>query len=467
MKKRSSRVLSILLAVCLTAAIAIPVLADGNSTLAEIFRGVTVYVDGTKVEPKNAEGGPADPFIVDNSTYLPARAISDALGAEISWDEATYNVYIDTLKADPKAAEYLTEYFEIEPMTGTVSAETYTAALAAVFGEDAVAMTGTTLADAVAATVANCGLAELPATYSAEKAIANTTGVMGVTEENAATVATALDAALASGTWNYAAELDGDTATQLLMNAVNIAGKGRRTLGLTTDPDISLKLRNAYRTLYDFTKLDDESIKALWSIADTIINRKATTGVGFKSDDYDSRFLPGYTVQYGHSNINHAIQLVALLASNGIEAQVALEPKISSFEYGGHLNDTVMEYDMDLEFATTADREAFHDMINNYVTRGMEGNTVSQIKGAWLTPCFNSYAEIKDYDMLYDNVVACGKYSIHPFSTEAQMENISAIAQEVADEFNATLAEGADPITYEAVKIWCNPAFAEWLISLS
>lgn len=465
MKKRSSRVLSILLAVCLTAAIAIPVLADGNSTLAEIFRGVTVYVDGTKVEPKNAEGGPADPFIVDNSTYLPARAISDALGAEISWDEATYNVYIDTLKADPKAAEYLTEYFKVEPMTGTVSAETYTAALAAVFGEDAVAMTGTTVADAVKATVENCGLKELPALYTAEKAAASTAGVKGVTEENAATVATALDAALASGTWNYAAELDGDTATQLLMNAVNIAGKGRNYLGNTTDTDIAAKMRAAFGAFYDFHELNDDAIANLWKLGEAIVDRKATTGFGLCSSDYDARFLNKYTLQYSHDSINNAVQLVALMASEGINAKVALEPKVSIYQWDGHLN-AGMEYNLRFEFDSAEAKNAFYALSAPYTTR-VDNERTGNIVNSYWTPCYNSYSETTGFAHVYDNSVTCGKYSIHPFSLPENVENVTAVINEVADEFNANAAEGADLITTEVKDLWCDQGFNQYLIDLA
>ena len=462
MKKKFSRVLSTVLAVCLTAAIAIPALADGNSTLSELFRGVTVYVDGAKVEPKNAAGEPAEPFIVDNSTYLPARAISDALGAEISWDEATYNVYIDTLKADPKAAEYLTEYFEIEAMTGTVSAETYTAALTSIFGEDAVAMTGTTLVDAVKATVENCGSKAVAAAYTAELATASTNGVKGVSEADAAAVAAALDAAVASGTWDYAAELDGETATQLLMNAVNFAGMGRNYLGNISDTDISAKLTAAFGAFYDFHDLNNESIANLWKLGETIVDRKATTGFGLCSSDYDAKFLNKYTVQYSHSDIDHAVQLVTIMKSLGIDAKVALEPKVSIYLWDGHLN-AGMEYNLRFEFNSVEDKDAFHAQTVNYVSRTIENNPVTPIKGAWITPCYNSYVEVEDFVHIYDNVITCGKYSLHPFSLPDNVESVTTVVNEVAAEFNANAAEGADQIVTEVKDLWCNAAFFRYL----
>lgn len=118
---------------------------------------------------------------------------------------------------------------------------------------------------------------------------------------------------------------------------------------------------------------------------------------------------------------------------------------------------------MNLEFSSLEDREAFHDLVNPYVTRNMEGNTSSQITGAWLTPCFNSYAAIEGYNEVCDNVISCGKYSLHPFSLPDQVETVSATIDEAVDAFNASLAEGGTPIETEVVPIWCNPAFYVYL----
>lgn len=454
MNKKASRILSTVLALCLTFAIAIPALADGNSVMAELWRNITVFVDGEEVN--------SDSFIVNDTTYIPARSVSETLGAQVGWDEETRRVYVDTVKVDDKAAEYLTEYFKVEPMTGTVSAETYTAALTAVFGEDAVAMTGTTLADAVAATVENCGLKAVATAYTAEIATASTAGVVGVTEENAAAVAAALDASVASGSWNYAAALDGDTATQLLMNAVNFAGKGRNYLGSISDTDISAKLLAAFGAFYDFHDLNNESIANLWKLGETIVDRKATTGFGLCSSDYDARFLDKYTVQYSHSDIDHAVQLVTVMKSLGIDAKVALEPKVSIYLWDGHLN-AGMEYNLRFEFNSVEDKDAFHTQTVNYVSRTIENNPVTPIKGAWVTPCYNSYVEVKDFVHIYDNVITCGKYSLHPFSLPENVESVTTVVDEVAKEFNANAAEGADLIETEVKDLWCNAAFYRYL----
>ena len=468
MKKHRSRFLSGLLVVAMVAALAIPAAAEMVQLNATT--GVTIYVDDQKVDPRNSQGDQVDALLTGGTTYLPIRALGDALGKDIGWDESTTTAYVSGYEADPKAAEYLEEYFDIAPLSGTVSRAAFDAALEAIGGSATEGTGGLTVADAVVAAVKAAGLDELAQTYTRDNnAKANERiaayGLPAMEGEVAAYVAAALDSDLAYATFDFDAALDAETANTLLMNAVDISGQGRNYLGMASDSDIYAKLQSAFDAIYDFSTLNDDTVQQLWSIGETLVSERITTGFGLKSSDYDARFLDEYTIQYGHSNITHAKQLIALLNSEGIGAKVALEPKISIFEfpeYSGDLS-TSIEYDMKLEFDSLEDRAAFMDLVNPYVTRGMEGNTHSQLDGAWLTPCFNSYAEIDGYDEICDNVVACGKYSLHPFSLPEQVEAVSASISEAADAFNATLEEGDTPITTEVVPLWCNPAFYVYL----
>jgi len=58
--------------------------------------GITVYVDGDKLDFKDAE-----PFIENGRTLVPFRAIAEALGAEVGWDAKTQTVTIT--KENPNA----------------------------------------------------------------------------------------------------------------------------------------------------------------------------------------------------------------------------------------------------------------------------------------------------------------------------------------------------------------------------
>lgn len=52
------------------------------------FRNIKMVVDGVEVDT------PAEPFIYNGSTYLPVRAVGEALGKEVNWDGDTSTVYI-------------------------------------------------------------------------------------------------------------------------------------------------------------------------------------------------------------------------------------------------------------------------------------------------------------------------------------------------------------------------------------
>lgn len=63
---------------------------------------VTVIIDGTTVECTDALGQKVSPFIVNGTTYVPLRAIGEAFGKRVQWDNASNSVIITTplLKTD-------------------------------------------------------------------------------------------------------------------------------------------------------------------------------------------------------------------------------------------------------------------------------------------------------------------------------------------------------------------------------
>jgi len=67
---------------------------------------ISIYVDGAKITPKDANGKIVEPFTVDGTTYLPVRALGEAIGKTVSWDGATASVY---LGAKPGVAQYMTD----------------------------------------------------------------------------------------------------------------------------------------------------------------------------------------------------------------------------------------------------------------------------------------------------------------------------------------------------------------------
>lgn len=58
------------------------------------YTDIKLCVDGQLITPKDANGSPVEPFAIQGTTYLPVRAIGEALGKPVDWDSATHTVYI-------------------------------------------------------------------------------------------------------------------------------------------------------------------------------------------------------------------------------------------------------------------------------------------------------------------------------------------------------------------------------------
>lgn len=89
-----------------------------------VYPGVSIYMDDTKLNPTDANGNPVEAFIYNGTTYLPVRAVSEALGQVVQWDGRTNSVYIGKHASDTPAA-WLSQ---MEYFSGTESDRFYTAA---------------------------------------------------------------------------------------------------------------------------------------------------------------------------------------------------------------------------------------------------------------------------------------------------------------------------------------------------
>lgn len=56
--------------------------------------GVNIYVDDVKLDVRDANGKSVEVFIYNGTTYLPVRAVSQALNKAVSWDGKTQSVYL-------------------------------------------------------------------------------------------------------------------------------------------------------------------------------------------------------------------------------------------------------------------------------------------------------------------------------------------------------------------------------------
>jgi len=68
--------------------------STGSKTLEALYSNIKIYVNGAVIMPTDGNGKSTEPFIVDGTTYLPLRAVSEALGENVEWDGTTNSVYV-------------------------------------------------------------------------------------------------------------------------------------------------------------------------------------------------------------------------------------------------------------------------------------------------------------------------------------------------------------------------------------
>lgn len=66
----------------------------GSRTVQADYSDIKVILNGEKITPKDANGLTVEPFAVNGTTYLPVRAICDAVGLDVGWDGETNTVLL-------------------------------------------------------------------------------------------------------------------------------------------------------------------------------------------------------------------------------------------------------------------------------------------------------------------------------------------------------------------------------------
>lgn len=385
----------------------------------------------------------------------------------------------NTPQADSGAGdgEYLRVFFDVEVPDGTVDAAGFSENLKKVAGEEAPEVEGDlTWAGAVKAAVAAADYEELALSYPQEKVEERLEhyGVDAPAEEaDGAYIACALDVDLISreeGAMAAAQDaLDKAGAEKLLMNIAQANGDGRNYLGMASDPDIYGKVDQMWNSFIIF---DDGQLS---EVGKTAVEQQVTTGYGIKSAAYDARFLPELTLQYGHSDIKHAHQLIGLLNSENMDAKIQLEPKISIYQYllewgpvpeptptyevkqfGDLYLVYAVEYDLKLEFNNAEDMLRFDSVINEFAKKN-EGNeeAVGLIYGSWWQPLYSTTkTDMPEdaYHQIFDCVVTNGMYSIHPFALPEDKDSVVSQLKGLAGDLEVT-----------PVERFCNTAFYSYL----
>lgn len=78
------------------------------------YNDIKIRLNGKTLTPKDAAGNPVEPFIIDGTTYLPVRAVGEALGLNVSWDGATNTVILGNDPEYKQPAAWLGEMATFE-----------------------------------------------------------------------------------------------------------------------------------------------------------------------------------------------------------------------------------------------------------------------------------------------------------------------------------------------------------------
>lgn len=80
----------------------------GKKTMTADYNNIKIELDGQQITPTDANGKAVEPFAVDGTTYLPVRAVSEALGVDVEWDGNTSTVLLSSPNLlDPETASYV------------------------------------------------------------------------------------------------------------------------------------------------------------------------------------------------------------------------------------------------------------------------------------------------------------------------------------------------------------------------
>lgn len=103
MKKTGKKFLVTLLSVLLAVSVMLNVASAASlvEITAYLNNEIKIMLNGKLFEPKLADGSKVVPITYNGTTYLPLRAISEAVGLETSWDGGTKTVYLGEKSGQP------------------------------------------------------------------------------------------------------------------------------------------------------------------------------------------------------------------------------------------------------------------------------------------------------------------------------------------------------------------------------
>jgi hypothetical protein len=95
-------------------ALIVPSLAVSSISkqLTAYYNGITIYIDSELLEPKDVNGNSVDPFICDGTTYLPLRAVAEAVGYDVYYSSTLNAAFLTSDEFQESAATPTPEPFD-------------------------------------------------------------------------------------------------------------------------------------------------------------------------------------------------------------------------------------------------------------------------------------------------------------------------------------------------------------------
>lgn len=76
------------------------------------YNNIKISLNGQYITPKDANGNTVEPFSINGTTYLPVRAVGDALGLSVDWDGKNTTVILEG-ENDTLTSVQLMGYYKI------------------------------------------------------------------------------------------------------------------------------------------------------------------------------------------------------------------------------------------------------------------------------------------------------------------------------------------------------------------
>lgn len=73
------------------------------------YRDIKITLNGRQITPKDSTGTVVEPFTINGTTYLPVRAVADAMGLGVNWNDSTSTV---ALTAENSSASKLMAFYK-------------------------------------------------------------------------------------------------------------------------------------------------------------------------------------------------------------------------------------------------------------------------------------------------------------------------------------------------------------------